>query len=108
MVQVFAIHNFSHDLVKVYMYINSFRRIKDQGFSTTSLFKYYNDGTICYDKQPSYLVSPFHPTDSKRPDSIYNKEVTEPPFYLAVTGGMVLICSFIGTINLIIKLFKLF
>ena len=61
-----------------------------------SLFVMINSQVIWY--------SPFHPTDSKRPDSIYNKEVTEPPFYLAVTGGMVLICSFIGTI----KIFKLF
>ena len=65
-----------------------------------ALFVMINSQVIWY--------SPFHPTDSKRPDSIYNKEVTEPPFYLAVTGGIVLICSFIGTINLIIKLFKLF
>lgn len=65
-----------------------------------SLFVMINSQVIWY--------SPFHPTDSKRPDSIYNKEVTEPPFYLAVTGGMVLICSFIGTINLTIKIFKLF
>ena len=64
-----------------------------------SLFVMINSQVIWY--------SPFHPTDSKRPDSIYNKEVTEPPFYLAVTGGMVLICSFIGTINLTIKIFKL-
>ena len=65
-----------------------------------ALFVMINSQVIWY--------SPFHPTDSKRPDSIYNKEVTEPPFYLAVTGGMVLICSFIGTINLTIKIFKLF
>lgn len=65
-----------------------------------ALFVMINSQVIWY--------SPFHPTDSKRPDSIYNKEVTEPPFYLVVTGGMVLVCSFIGTINLIIKIFKLF
>ena len=64
-----------------------------------ALFVMINSQVIWY--------SPFRPTDSKRPNSIYNEAVTEPPFYLAVTGGMVLICSFIGTINLTIKIFKL-
>ena len=51
--------------------------------------------------------SPFHPTDSKRPNSIYNKDVTELYFHSAVIGGMIAAFFLIGTINLIIKIFKL-
>ena len=64
------------------------------------LFVMINSQVICY--------SPFRPTDSKRPDSIYNKDVTELYFHTAVIGGMIAFFFLIGTINLIIKTFKLF
>ena len=64
-----------------------------------ALFVMINSQVIWY--------SPFHPTDSKRPDSIYNKEVTDLYVYSTLIAGTIAVFSLIGTINLTIKIFKL-
>lgn len=64
-----------------------------------ALFVMINSQVIWY--------SPFHPTDSKRPDSIYNKEVTDLYVYSALIAGTIAFFFIIGTTNLIIKIFKL-